>query len=158
MHTNSKISYVSGSTARKYDYLNEIPKETKKEKKVNKAVVNEKMHLKTVLVISCLFVMFMIITFRYNTISSSNLELQNLKTDLSRTESNLAATTVEVEQSTNLFEIEAYAKQKLGMQKPDKNQIIYIDTSKDASVVKETGDNFLDGFFKSIMGYIDGII
>ena len=31
----------------------------------------------------------------------------------------------------NLNKIEAYAKQQLGMQKPDKNQTIYVDTSID---------------------------
>lgn len=159
MPANTKFNYVTGSSARKYDYLDDHPqaKRTKARKTVKKAVVDEKVKLKTVLMISCLFVMLMIITYRFNLISENNLTLQNLKTELERVQSNLAATEMGVEQSTDLTKIEAYAKQKLGMQKPDKNQVVYIDTAKDTSIVKETNQSFVDGIIESIKEYINNI-
>jgi cell division protein FtsL len=159
MPANTKFNYVTGSSARKYDYLDDYPKvkKTKTRNTVQKAVVDDKVKIKTVLMISCLFAMLMVITFRFNLISENNLTLQNLKTQLERVQSNLAATEMGVEQSTDLTKIEAYAKQKLGMQKPDKNQVVYIDTAKDTSVVKDTNKSFVDGIIESIKEYINNI-
>ena len=64
-------------------------------------------------------------------ISEKNLEVQNLKKELNKVESGLVSSQIDVEQGTDLNKIEAYAKQQLGMQKPDKNQTIYVDTSID---------------------------
>ena len=159
MPANTKLSYVMGSSARKYEYLDDYskPKSNNIKKVVKKPVINEKSKIKTVFLISCLFVMLMVITYRFNVISENNLALQNLKTDLDRVQSNLASTQMDIEQSTDLSKIEAYAKQKLGMQKPDKNQVIYIDTSKDTNVVKETNISFVDKIIESIKGYINNI-
>ena len=65
-----------------------------------------------------------------NIINEKNLKSQSLASDLTKAESALVTSQIDVEQNTDLNEIEAYAKQKLGMQKPDKNQTIYVDTSK----------------------------
>jgi len=159
MPANPKLSYVTGSSARKYEYLDDYskPKNNHIKKVVKKTVVNEKVKVKTVILISCLFVMLMIITYRFNVISENNLTLQNLKTDLERVQSNLASTEMGIEQSTDLTKIEAYAKQKLGMQKPDKNQVVYIDTSKNTNIVKETNISFVDKIIESIKGHVNNI-
>lgn len=161
MPSNNRSSYVTGSTARKFEYLNDDypikQKKQVKKKTVKKAVNMQKVRSKTVLVISCLFVMLMIITYRFNIISESNLTLQTLRNELERVQSNLAATEMDVKQSTDLAVIEAYAKQKLGMQKPDKNQVVYIDTSKETSVIKETTPTFVDKIIESIKEYINNI-
>lgn len=159
MPANARFSYVTGSSARKYEYLDDYPKAkvNNVRKTQKRAVVNEKIKVKTIFYVSCLFVMLMIITYRFNVISESNLTLQNLKTELDRVQSNLAATEMNVEQSTDLSKIEAYAKQKLGMQKPDKNQVVYIDTSKDTNVIKEDTVSFVDEIIENIKGYINNI-
>jgi cell division protein FtsL len=131
-------SYVYGTEARKLNTIN-VPKQ--KRKVVKKNTVS-KVKPKTVFVVSCLFIMLMIVTYRYNLINESNFKVQNLKKELEVVSSNLAATQINVEQATNLTNIENYAKQKLGMQKPDKNQILYIDSSKNASVVKSEDKEF----------------
>jgi cell division protein FtsL len=159
MPANTKLNYVTGSSARKYEYLDDYVKvNVNNIKKVEKKpVVNEKFKVKTVFLITCLFVMLMIITYRFNVISENNLTLQNLKTDLERVQSNLASTEMGIEQSTDLSKIEAYAKQKLGMQKPDKNQVVYIDTSKDTNIIKENNVGFVEKIIESIKGYINNI-
>jgi len=159
MPANTKLNYVTGSSARKYEYLDDYSKVNNNniKKVAKKLVINEKVKVKTVFLISCLFVMLMIITYRFNVISESNLTLQNLKTDLERVQSNLASTEMGIEQSTDLSKIEAYAKQKLGMQKPDKNQVVYIDTSKDTNIIKENNVSFVDKIIESIKEYINNI-
>jgi len=159
MPANTKLNYVTGSSARKYEYLDDYSKVNNNNIKIvaKKLVINEKVKVKTVFLISCLFVMLMIITYRFNVISESNLTLQNLKTDLERVQSNLASTEMGIEQSTDLSKIEAYAKQKLGMQKPDKNQVVYIDTSKDTNIIKENNVSFVDKIIESIKEYINNI-
>ena len=61
---------------------------------------------------------------------------QKLKGDLDTAEATLLTSKISVEQSTNLDYIEAYAKQKLGMQKPTSSQTIYVDTSNITQVVE----------------------
>lgn len=161
MPSNTKFNYVSGSLARKYDFLDDYNKEEKikKVKKIaKKEAISEKSKVKIIFAISCFFVMLMIITYRYNVIGASNLTLQNLKSELDIVQSNLTEAQINVEQSTDLTKIEAYAKQKLGMQKPDKNQVIYINTSKDTNIVKEeTNVSFVDEIIESIKGFINKI-
>ena len=75
-----------------------------------------------------------------------------------KAESSLLASQIAVEQNTDLNQIEAYAKQKLGMQKPDKNQTIYVDTSKDSSTVEINNDtNFFEKIKNSITNFLSKI-
>ncbi|MEG1705831.1 MAG: cell division protein FtsL [Clostridia bacterium] len=99
----------------------------------------------------------MVITYRYNMISECNLELLNLKTKLNTVQSNLAATAMNVEQNTDLSKVEAIAKQKLGMQKPDKNQVVYIDTSKDSNIIKENNTNIFQQVVQKIKEFVNNI-
>ena len=101
----------------------------------------KKNNVSVILFIFIVFTMTMVITYRYNIISEKNLESQNLQSELNKAKSNLVAAQIEVEQQTDLNEIEAYAKQQLGMQKPDKNQTIYVDTSKNTVSNASTNSN-----------------
>lgn len=162
MPSNTRFNYVTGSSAKKYDFLNDYPANQNNNKKTKKKVVKkvkkkEKVEIKTVLKILCLFVMLLVITYRFNIISESNLTLQKLKIKLDRVQSNLAATEMDIEQSTDLTKIEAYAKQKLGMQKPGKNQVIYIDTAKETNVIKDVKPSLSDKVIESIKEYINKI-
>ena len=101
----------------------------------------EKNKLAIMATIFAFFFMTMIITYRYNLINERNLEVIRLKSELESTEAVLANVKIEVERNTDLNEIEAYAKQQLGMQKPDKNQTVYVDTSSTIKSVKVEEDN-----------------
>lgn len=105
------------------------------------------------IMISIIFVfsMIMLITYRYNIISEKNLVSQKLKSNLDSAEANLLTAKIAVDQNTNLDEIEAYAKQKLGMQKPTSNQTVYVDTSNITQVV-EVNENL--GVIEKIIHYM----
>ncbi len=154
--------YESGSTARKRQ--NSIEKnlnanrKTGKNKIARKNAVKKKKNLSMVAFILTGFMMAMVVTYRFNIISEKNLEAQNLKDELSNVEASLLISQIDVEQSTDLNEIEAYAKQKLGMQKPDKNQTIYIDTTNTTSTVEvDESTNFISSLIESIKDFINKI-
>ena len=130
--------YEMGSTAKKREYTNDYQDEQSNVKrrygknKINRATNQKtKRRVSTVAFILCAFTMAMVLTYRYNLISEKNLQAQELKEELAAAESALLNAKIDVEQQTDLNKIEAYAKQQLGMQKPDKNQTIYVDTSID---------------------------
>lgn len=156
---NSKFDYIYGSAAKKLDYIEyeNLGKKKTVKKVVKKAKKNEKIKAKYIVYVTCFFTMLMIITYRYNVISESNLVLQNLKKDSNRVQSNLLSTQMNIEQNTDMSKIEAYAKQQLGMQKPDKNQVVYIDTSANAEVVRESKVSFIDDIISKIQEYINKV-
>ena len=153
--------YETGSTAKKRQ-LDTIYEE-KSNRKTGKNVVNRpKLKRKSnILIFSFIltaFAMTMLITYRFNVISEKNLKAQELKDELNSVEAALLNSQIDVEQNTNLDEIEAYAKQKLGMQKPDKNQTVYIDTSDSTAEVEEGESlNFIEKIIEQIKDFINKI-
>ena len=160
--------YETGSTAKKRQ-LDTIYEE-KSNRKTGKNVVNRpKLKRKSnILIFSFIltaFAMTMLITYRFNVISEKNLKdfdefwnYNTLKDELNSVEAALLNSQIDVEQNTNLDEIEAYAKQKLGMQKPDKNQTVYIDTSDSTAEVEEGESlNFIEKIIEQIKDFINKI-
>ena len=144
--------YESGSTAKKYSNYTKI--EPRKNVKVGKNKRNQtkaKHNVSIIFFILSIFAVAMVITYRYNMISEKNFQAQNLQSELTKVESALVTSQIEVEQGTDLDKIEDYAKQQLGMQKPDKNQTIYVDTSTSNTSV-EVGE--IENIFTKI---VDGI-
>lgn len=151
--------YESGSTARKLEYADDNSRKkasVTKTRTLNKA--NKKTRTSSIVMILCVFSMALVLVYRYNVISEKNLESQELADKLSKAESALITSQIEVEQNTDLNEIEAYAKQKLGMQKPDKNQTIYVDTSKTSNLVEVQSDTtFIQKIEDKISNFISKI-
>lgn len=157
--------YEMGYTAKKREYTNDYQDEQSNVKrrygknKINRATNQKtKRRVSTVAFILCVFTMAMVLTYRYNLISEKNLQAQELKEELAAAESALLNAKIDVEQQTDLNKIEAYAKQQLGMQKPDKNQTIYVDTSNTAQTIETTGETTLiDNIVNSIKNFINNI-
>ncbi len=154
--------YESGSTARKYgDYTKISPNKnvkTGKNKSLRREKIQKKNNISVMVFILSLFAMTLLLTYRYNVISEKNLEAQNLKNELTKVESSLLTSQIDVEQGTDLNKIESYAKQQLGMQKPEKNQTIYVDTSTNESVVEvEKSSNSFQNIIDSISDMISRI-
>ena len=133
------------SAARKYLYDLSLPekKTVQKEEKFKLIKNTNKNSIKTnkaTLVLSTLmiFTMFMVITYRYNVISEKNLEVQQLKEDLEVAKSELATSAIALEQVMDVNYVESYAKQQLGMQKPEKSQLIYVNMEGSDTVSKVT--------------------
>lgn len=150
------------ATQRKYAYdYEETPKERKPRKaavkktevKVEKKI-NNKSKVRLVASIITVFSMLMVITYRYNLINEKNLEVQSLKKEYKRVAAEVSLAQIELEQHLNLSMVENYAKQKLGMQKPEKNQIIYVDTRQEEYINNAEENN---DFFEQIKQTITDI-
>lgn len=142
--------YEAGSAARKLEYV-EVKKKVVKNKNNTLNKKNTKRKTSSIAMILFVFSMALVLVYRYNVINEKNLLSQSLADDLVKAESALLTSQIEVDQSTDLNQIEAYAKQKLGMQKPDKNQTIYVDTSKTSNSLEVQSDTT---FLKNITGKI----
>lgn len=119
-----------------------IKNKNNKSKKNNKATL--------VLTTLAIFVMFMIVTYRYNLISEKNLKVQELKEDLEVAKSELATTQIAVEKVVDVNYVEAYAKQQLGMQKPEKSQLIYVNLENEESVQNMSASNMIMSLVEKI--------
>lgn len=149
--------YEAGTAAKKLEYVEEKKKVVRNNHKTsNKKNVKQK--TSSIALILCIFSMALVLVYRYNVISEKNLEAQSLAEDLTKVESALLTSQIEIEQNTDLNQIEAYAKQKLGMQKPDKNQTIYVDTSKTSNSLEVQSDTtFLQNIADRISNFFDKI-
>lgn len=146
---------------RKYLYDLSVPekKTVKKQEEKFKLIKNKNINIKSnkatlVLTTLAIFAMLMIVTYRYNLISEKNLKVQQLKDELETAKSELATTQIAVEKVMDVNYVEAYAKQQLGMQKPEKSQLIYINMENEESVKKTSSVNMIMSLVDKIKGAI----
>ena len=127
------------------------PKQSKKQNinSSTKTKAQPKTKLSLILSVLALFVMALAISYRYNLISEKNLELQRLKMEQVTANSELATTEVAIDRIIDKDTVESYAKQQLGMQKPEKSQIVYINSNYQTKVEQiETKNIFEIGIEK----------
>ena len=109
-----------------------------------KAKAKPQSKLSLVLSVVALFAMALMISYRYNVISEKNLELQRLKMEQVTANSELATTEVWADRIIDKDTVESYAKQQLGMQKPEKSQIVYINSNYGTKVEKVDTKNIFE--------------
>lgn len=126
-----------------------IKNKNNKSKKNNKATL--------VLTTLAIFAMFMIVTYRYNLISEKNLKVQELKEDLEVAKSELATTQIAVEKVMDVNYVESYAKQQLGMQKPEKSQLIYVNLENEESVQNMSASNMIMSLVEKIKEIVKSV-
>lgn len=110
----------------------------------NKSKIKPKSKLSLILSVVTIFAMALVISYRYNLISEKNLELQRLKMEQATANSELATTEVWAERIIDKDTVESYAKQQLGMQKPEKSQIVYINSNYETKVEKVDTKNIFE--------------
>ena len=108
----------------------------------NKVQTNSKLSL--VISTALIFTMLILVSYRYNLISEKNLQLQRLKIEQTEVNSELATTEVLLEKVIDKDKVEAYAKQQLGMQKPQKSQIVYINSDYETKVEEVVSKNIFE--------------
>lgn len=152
------------SAARKYLYDLSLPekKTIQKEEKfklIKNTNKNNIVQNKATLVLSTLiiFAMFMVITYRYNVISEKNLGVQQLKEDLVVAKAELATSEIALEQVMDVNYVESYAKQQLGMQKPEKSQLIYVNMDSEDTVSKVTEKNVFSELAQKVKSMIEKV-
>ena len=120
------------------------PEKSQAVKQQKKVKVQPKSQLSLVLSTLALFTMAIVISYRYNLISEKNLNLQRLKIEQTAVNSELATTEIAVDRIIDKDIVESYAKQQLGMQKPEKSQIVYINSNYETKVEKVSEKNIFE--------------
>lgn len=152
--------------AKKYAYDLSLPekkvRELKQEKftlikNISDASINKKSKRALIVATLCMFGMLMILTYRYNIISEKNYNVQKLTKELEVSKAELAEAHIEVDKLVDMNYVEAIAKQQLGMQKPDKSQIVYIDMESAESVSKTETTSALKASFDRVKSFVSNI-
>lgn len=89
-----------------------------------------KSHVKVVMYVGIIFAVLFAISYRNSLINESFSKNEKLKSKLALTQKENEQLQVNIENSLNLSNIEKLAKEKLGMQKLDNSQKIYVSLPK----------------------------
>ncbi len=118
---------------------NEVRNKEDIRKKIKKAqAIEKKKNVKHILEIGVVFVLLLTISYRYALINSKFSQKESLKASLAELQKQNAQLKVSIEQGMNINNIEQAAKEKLGMQKLDNNQKVYITLPKKDYVESST--------------------
>lgn len=136
----AKNSYQYGTSPRKLEPKRK--KNTQSKKKLQKQIeINQmqrkvaiqaerKKHNQNVALIIAMFLLLLAVSYRSSLINEKFNNLQNAKQKLASIEKTNGQLEVNIESSLNLSNIEEAAKEKLGMQKLDNNQKVYVNLDK----------------------------
>lgn len=85
-----------------------------------------------------------VLSYRYNLISEKNLHIQRLNIALNEVQAELTSAEIALSGVVDIEEIEAYAKQQLGMKEMSKNQIVYVETDTKTSIISPNEENLFE--------------
>ena len=138
-------NYVYGTAAEKIEYDVYKHNEVLKEKKKYRA--NRLIKVKMVAGILLLFSLGLIVMYRYALIAEINFKISSKERQYEELRNENSRLKVAIENETNLSKITQVAQNELGMQKPDKYQIVYIEVPKTSFTV--TSEQYKDNAGKA---------
>jgi len=167
---NSSYGYQYETSPRKLEPQYRTQKKKKTKSNVNKTKQdkseikekrNKKNKLKAVAYVTIGFIILFTISYRNSLINESFSKKEGLKQELNSMKKTNEQMQVGIENALNLNSIEQSAKERLGMQKPDNNQKVYVNLEKndyiqsatDVVVIEDTKpwyQRLIEGFTKSI--------
>lgn len=107
------------------------------------------------------FAMLLTISYRYSLINEKYNEKEKVKSQVSSVEKQNEQLKVSIENSLNLSSVEQAAKEKLGMQKLDNSQKIYLNLQKKDYIESATEEVSIDensSWFQKMMNKLTEII
>lgn len=141
---------TSGSSAYKYErYYNEPKKKVKKS--VSKKHRAKRLGSNVLAIIAVTGLAF-ILLFRYACITEMSSNLANLKGQYEEAQSVAVAKEFELEQEVDLKKVEEIATGELGMQRPEKHQIVYVDMQNSDYIESATSTDNNGGILAVITG------
>lgn len=167
----AKNNYQYGTSPRKLEPKHKTHTKTKKQiqkqirinelQKKHAMQIERKMHNKNVALILAMFLLLLVVSYRSSLINEKFNALQNAKQKLASIEKTNGQLEVNIESSLNLSNIEESAKEKLGMQKLENNQKVYVDLDKkdyvevgtqDVEITNEENTNWFDKLINKLFG------
>ncbi len=151
--------YVHGSAARQLEY--DVYEENKVLKAKKRYKSNRKIKLRMVVAIIAVLAAGLAVMCRYAIITKLSYDLNSLEKDYEKIRNENSVLKVQIETKTDLNEIKEAAEKRLGMQMPDKSQIIYIKVPRnDYTVVMtpkiQTGND--EGIIGALADKASGLI
>ena len=104
--------------------------ETNKRQKLEAMKLEKKKHNQNVAFIIAVFLILLVISYRSSLINEKFSDIQKNKTALASLQKTNDQLKVSIEESLNLKNVEATAKEKLGMQKLDNEQKVFVSLDK----------------------------
>lgn len=118
-----------------------------------------KSHVKVVFYVLVIFASLFVISYRNSLINESFNENEHLKTDLASIQKQNEQLKVNLENNLNLTNIQKIAEKKLGMQKLDNSQKVYVSLDKkdyvepaSEKVVMEDNQNWFTKILNTLLG------
>ena len=131
--------YVQGSTARQLQY--DVYEENTVLKAKKRYKNNRKVKLRLIVSILAVLVAGLTVMYRFTAITQLSYDINQSEKVYNELRNKNSILKVKVETETNLTSIKEIAETRLGMQKPDKSQIVYIQVPRnDYTVVMKTQD------------------
>ncbi|MDP4092725.1 MAG: cell division protein FtsL [Bacillota bacterium] len=139
----NESNYVYGSTARQLDYdINTIFEEKKRPSVKKHYRTNNKARTKAIFFTLALFAACFAIMIRYSIITEMNYQVSSVNQKYEDIKSKNSVLKVDIERATDLNRIREIAETRLGMQKPDKFQVVYVNIPKQDFT--EVAENYKD--------------
>lgn len=113
---------------RKNDYQKQV--KINEEQRKDALKLEKKKNNKNVALILAIFLILLAVSYRSSLINEKFNEIQNKKNELSSIEKTNGQLEVSIEGSINLSNVEQVAKEKLGMQRLDNGQKVYVTLDK----------------------------
>ena len=166
---NSNYSYQYETSPRKLEpqYKPQKKKSTKKtnnaskNKNTIKVKNNKKLKLKAVGYLAIGFIILFTISYRNSVINESFSKKEDLKQELNAIKKTNEQLQVGIENALNLNSVEQSAKERLGMQKPDNSQKVYVNLEKKDYIQSATEEVVIEDnsswFQKLISGFTKSI-
>lgn len=136
-------------------------KTKKKASKKTKVVKKAKYNYRYVIYVASAFIMLFTISYRNSQITEEYNEKESIKTQVSQVQKENEQLRVSIENSLNLNTVEQEASNKLGMQKLDNNQKVYVNLPKSdyiEAVSEEVIINDSTSWFQNILHKLTQII
>lgn len=116
--------YVHGTAARKLEY--DVYEENKVLKEKRRYKSNRKIKLRMVAATVAVLAAGLVVMCRFAIITKLSYDLNKMQKEYDRIRNENSLLKVQIETKTDLNEVKEAAENRLGMQMPDKSQIIYI--------------------------------
>ena len=164
------MARANTSSAYQDDYYTYSKEQQPKKKKIVNAKVSTKARkrkrFKTIMTLLAVFAVAFVIVLRYAYIAEKNDSLNEMKTSYQEISSENNMLQIEIDQNINLTKVEEIATTKLGMQKPQKHQIVYVNVVGDDKIVTKNGGRAEadteppknNGFFAAIISIMGDVL
>ena len=156
-----KIEPEYRTTKKKYPKKSTAKKNNNPKRKVNtKTESKVQLKVKAIIYVGIFFSILFAISYRNTVISEKYSQIKDLKSNLAIIEKENEQLEVNIESKTNLGNIEKEAKDKLGMQKLDDKQTVYVELNKQDYIESATEDvkiNNSQNIFQKIINSIKNI-